>query len=96
MNMVAYQDGMFTPTPKTPIDQIKVDKSLWSWQNDRSEERVSYMLTNFDESLWEPVYINPDYFLLDGQHRLEVAKRMGLKFLDVVIENEESDDKTVQ
>jgi ParB-like chromosome segregation protein Spo0J len=32
-----------------------------------------------------PILVNTDFFLLDGQHRLQVAKKLGLKYVDVAI-----------
>jgi ParB-like chromosome segregation protein Spo0J len=33
--------------------------------------------------------VNPEFFLLDGQHRLAAAQKMKLRYLDVVIDNGE-------
>jgi ParB-like chromosome segregation protein Spo0J len=38
---------------------------------------------------WIPITVNKELYLLDGQHRLEAAKRMKLKYIDVVIQNTE-------
>jgi ParB-like chromosome segregation protein Spo0J len=32
--------------------------------------------------------INERYFLIDGQHRLMVAKKLGLKYIDAIVANE--------
>lgn len=50
---------------------------------------VFYMLVNFDRTVWEPVIINKSGLLLDGYHRVEAAKQMGLFFIDLVIEDTE-------
>ena len=47
------------------------------------------MLMNFDRDARMPITINKNYYLLDGQHRLELARQMGLSFIDVVIEDSE-------
>lgn len=74
------------PVLKFPIEKIKIDKSLFAYQNEVSQSEVLYMLMNFDRSVWMPITINKDYYLLDGQHRLEVARQMGLSFIDVIIQ----------
>jgi ParB-like chromosome segregation protein Spo0J len=38
-------------------------------------------------NFWTPITLDEEGYLLDGQHRLEAAKRMGLKYIDVVIQN---------
>jgi hypothetical protein len=74
---------------KFPIEKIKIDKSLFAYQNDVLQSDVLYMLMNFDREVWMPITINKNYYLLDGQHRLELARQMGLSFIDVIIENSE-------
>jgi hypothetical protein len=72
---------------KIPIQKIKVDKSLFSFQNDVNWNDVEYMCENFEQGAWYPVMVNPDYFLLDGQHRLAAARKMNLKYIDAVVDN---------
>jgi hypothetical protein len=76
----------FTLIEKVPLSTIKIDKRHFSWQNDVDPSQVDFILTNFNRDFWMPSLVNRDYFLLDGQHRLQVAKRMGLEFIDVVID----------
>jgi hypothetical protein len=73
---------------KVPLSKIKIDKSLFSFQNEVDPEHVNFMAKNFDIDFWMPIIVTPDYFLLDGQHRLQVAKKLGLKYIDVVIDSE--------
>jgi hypothetical protein len=54
-----------------------------------SRSRVDFIVKNFDIDFWMPILINSEYFLLDGQHRLEVAKKLGLKYIDAVIVKEQ-------
>lgn len=75
----------WTPEAKVPIDKIRIDKKYFEFRNDIDPNHVLDMLVNFDQELWMPVTVNRDYFLLDGQHRLAVAKQMCLKFVDVLI-----------
>lgn len=74
---------------KFPIEKIKIDKSLFAYQNDVSQSDVLYMLMNFDREVWMPITINKNHYLLDGQHRLALAEQLGLSFVDVVIEDSE-------
>lgn len=74
---------------RVPIEDIKIDKSLMSYPNPVYEETVQIILEHFDLDQWWPVMINEDGFLLDGQHRLEVAKRLHLQFIDTVVRNED-------
>ena len=73
---------------KVPLSKIKIDKSLFSFQNEVDPQQVDFIANNFDIDFWMPIRVDPDYFLLDGQHRLQVARRLGLKYIDVVIDNE--------
>lgn len=74
---------------KTPIEKIKVDKTLFSFQNEVNWIEVEYISKNFEIGAWFPIMVNRDFFLLDGQHRLAAAQRMKLQYLDVVIDNGE-------
>jgi hypothetical protein len=78
----------FTFVERVPLSKIKIDKSLFAWQNNVDPSKVNFIIKNFDIDFWMPVTVNPDYYLLDGQHRLKVARKMGLKYIDVVIDNE--------
>ena len=79
--------GRWTVVTKVPIDKIEIDRSLFSFQNDVNWNDVDYMISNFEQSAWFPVMVNTGYFLLDGQHRLAAAKKMQLKYIDVVIDS---------
>ena len=78
----------FTFIEKVPLSKIKIDNRLFSWQNEVDHSRVDFIVKNFNLDFWMPILINSDYFLLDGQHRLQVAKKLGLKYIDAVIDNE--------
>lgn len=82
-------NGRWIVVPKIPVEKIKIDKSLFSFQNEVNWNDVEYMSRNFEVSAWFPVMVNPDFFLLDGQHRLAAAQKMKLRYLDVVIDNGE-------
>lgn len=50
---------------------------------------VDYMVNNFYKGAWFPIMINQNYYLLDGQHRLAAAKKLHLKYIDVVIQTDD-------
>lgn len=73
---------------KVAIKKIKINRKLFAFDNSVNMDNVYYMLVNFDKYLWMPITVNKDYYLLDGQHRLALAKQLGLRYLDVIIEDE--------
>src|SRR4030067_1393406 len=83
-----FDKPYYTPQVKFPIKKLKIGYFYADKQNIFKAD-VFYMLVNFDREAWAPVLINTDYLLLDGYHRVEVAKQMGLSFVDVVIEDTE-------
>lgn len=80
--------GYCTPVIKFPIDRIKFNKKYLSYANKVSEKSVNYIVTDFHLEGWEPIFLNPKNYLIDGQHRLAAAKKMKLKFIDIVIIDE--------
>lgn len=81
--------GAWTLEERVPVTEIKIDKSLFSFQNEVSESKVDSMVKEFNIDCWIPITVNPEYFLLDGQHRLQTAKRLGLKYIDVIVFHED-------
>lgn len=73
---------------RVPLSKIKIDKRLFAHQNEVDPSQVDFIAKHFDIDFWMPIMVSPEYYLLDGQHRLQVAKRLGLKFIDVVISTE--------
>lgn len=67
-----------------PIHRIRL-KSL---RNKVDKKEVLYMLMNFNKEAWMPIIMDKDYFLTDGQHRLELARQFGIEFIDVIILDE--------
>lgn len=72
--------GMWAARDKVSIDAIKIDKNLFDFQNEVDHKQVLDMLANFDQELWSPILVNERNYLLDGQHRLQVAKQLCLKY----------------
>ncbi len=81
-----YQ-GRWVVVKKVPISQIKIDKNLFSFQNEVDLNDVDWICKEFHIGAWDPIMVNSNYFLLDGQHRLAAAKKMKLKYIDIVIDN---------
>ena len=77
----------WTPEAKVPIEKIKIDRKRLAFDNPVVMPEVSRMAANFDPELWMPIMVDKDYCLLDGQHRLAVARKLGLRYIDVVIED---------
>ena len=71
--------------PKFEISKIKIDKTRLSYANDISISEVENIAYNFHRSGWEPITIDDEFYLRDGQHRLAAAKLMGLKYIDAFI-----------
>lgn len=84
-----FRKKYWEPKVMVPISQIKINKKFFSYQNHVSELAVENIVSNFDKELWMPITVNQDFYLLDGQHRLAVAKQLGLNYIDVVIEDTE-------
>jgi hypothetical protein len=75
---------------KVPISKIKIDSRFFSYPNKVDLSEVNYIVNNFSEDAWSPILINEEFYLLDGQHRLMVAKFMKLKYIDVIIQHIEN------
>lgn len=80
-------NGEWKPVDRIPIKKIRVKKSLLSFPNEVDPAQVDDIVNNFSQEVWIPILVNQDFFLLDGQHRLAVAKKMRLKYIDVIVEN---------
>jgi len=61
------------------IDEIKINRALFDFNNKVCISSVEYMLNNFELDAWMPVTVTEKMFLLDGQHRLACAKKLGLE-----------------
>ena len=85
-NTLAKFNG-FSFEDKIAIRKIKINRKLFVFDNFVNMDNVYYMLANFDKYLWSPITVNKDYYLLDGQHRLALAKQLRLRYIDVMIED---------
>ncbi len=84
-----FDKPYWTIINKFKIDEIKIDKTLFEYNNEINSYVLDSIVSNFNLIAWIPITLNKDFFLLDGQHRLEAAKRMNLKYIDVVMQNTE-------
>lgn len=82
-----FDKPYWTPQVKVSIDRIRIDRNKFAFNNKVSTSKVFDILINFDKELWIPIMVDKEYFLLDGQHRLAVARQLGLKYVDVIIED---------
>lgn len=81
---------IFKSIEKYPINRIKVDRKKLAYANDLRESDVDLIVSEFLYEAWEPIFISEEGFLLDGQHRLAAAKKMKLKYLDVIEINQKN------
>ncbi len=80
---------------KVSIDKIRIDKNRLAFANEISDWTVNNIVNNFHLEGWEPISVDSEYYIRDGQHRLAAAKKMGLEFIDVLMLNDnlDSDNK---
>jgi hypothetical protein len=79
-------NGMWTSVDKVPIEKVRIDRSLLAHPNDVDDIEVARILVDFEKEAWTPILVDQDYCLLDGQHRLKVARMLSLKYIDVIVE----------
>lgn len=72
---------------KIPISKIKINHEADAFHKEVNTNMVLTIINQFDIDSWAPVIINKEGYLLDGQHRLIAAKKMGLKYVDVVVKD---------
>lgn len=84
----------YIPLDRIPVKKIRIDKTLLDYPNDVDENEVTYMIENFYKGAWDPIMVNENYFILDGQHRLRLAQRVGLKYIDVMMRKRKSPEIT--
>lgn len=77
----------WTPARRVSVAAIKVDKARLDFANEVSPEHVKTIIENFNIDFWYPIVLDKEGYLLDGQHRLEIARCVGLKYLDAVIQD---------
>lgn len=82
--------SFYSVREQIPISEIKVNRALFDFNNEVRHGDVDYMCSNFELDAWMPITVSEKMFLLDGQHRLACAKKLGLKYIDAVVLAEET------
>jgi len=80
-----WERGYWTAEEKVEINKIKFDKLPYVDHCKLDKEYVKGIVSDFYLEVWEPIRVNDEYVLVDGQHRIAAAKIMGLKYIDVII-----------
>ena len=88
MTVMKKYPKAFKPVNKVEINKIKINSTLFAYNNPIYNDTVDGIVNDFYIDAWEPIWVNPEMFLLDGQHRLCAAKKIGLKYIDVIIHDE--------
>ncbi|MGN0186558.1 MAG: Dam family site-specific DNA-(adenine-N6)-methyltransferase [Paludibacteraceae bacterium] len=70
---------------KVAIERIHIDKQRLDYANPIYKETVESIVHDFHIEGWEPIFVDDEYFIRDGQHRYTAAKEMGLKYIDVLV-----------
>lgn len=85
---VKYEKHMFGEDKWIDVNKIKIDIAV---QREMQESHVSKILKKFDPQAFGRLTVSPRedgyYYCSDGQHRLECAKRLGLKEVPCVVIN---------
>lgn len=83
-----YSKSMFGEEKWIPIEQIKVDISV---QRELQESHVNKILKKFDPNAFGRLTVSKRedgfYYCSDGQHRLNVARRLGFKEVPCIVIN---------
>jgi len=82
---VIKSNNCFRFLERISISRIKRRKK---YRNKPSLQEVNRIVLDFYPDAWEPVMINERFFLIDGQHRLLAARKLGLSYIDVIVVNE--------
>jgi choline kinase len=76
----------FHETPQIELIEIESVKTIEAYSEDRVNELIQKMTK--DGNWTQPIIIeNKHYLVLDGQHRIEAAKRMNIKIIPSIILN---------
>lgn len=84
-----FEKLYFTVLKHIPIKQIRIDNKYFEYPNEVNDSNVIFMVQHFRRSAWMPITLNSELYLLDGQHRIAAARKLGLKYIDAVICNVE-------
>ena len=88
---IKYTKEMFGEDAWIPVEKLKIDIRV---QRELQETHVTKLLGKFDPSAFGRLSVNLRedgfYYVSDGQHRLEIAKRLGLSEVPCVVNRLES------
>lgn len=84
-DMYTQYPAIYRVIEKFPIGKIRRRKL----RNEVDHKEVLYMLTNFYHEAWAPIVIDKKNYLVDGQHRLTVATQFCMRYIDVVVKDEQ-------
>jgi ParB-like nuclease domain len=73
---------------KVLLDDIKLPENSLESRDWIDKETINNIVNDFYPSGWEAVRVNPKMEILDGYHRLVAAKKLGLKYIDIIIDYE--------
>jgi ParB-like nuclease family protein len=82
---------IFQLVRRLPVKEIKYNKARFP--NRLDSIQVKEIVQGFYPDAWEPLWIDPQNNLTDGQHRFHAAKEMGIRFVDVIVYNEELNER---
>jgi len=76
-----------------PIDKLKAN----SWNPNVMDEETMRLtrLSMTEEGFSDPIDVDPDGTILDGEHRWLIAKELGLKEIPVFVKNRAGDDAVI-
>lgn len=90
-NPIKYTKEMFGEDAWIPVDKLRIDMRV---QRELQETHVTRLLRKFDPGAFGRISVNLRedgfYYVSDGQHRLELAKRLGLNEVPCVVNKLES------
>ena len=89
LKQIYTRHAEWSAVDKVPVSRIRIDARLFSFPNPVYQDAVKAIVESFDLDQWTPLLVNEDLYLLDGQHRLQAAVNMGLKYIDVIVQHVE-------
>jgi ParB-like nuclease domain len=73
---------------KVEIEKIKLPEDPLENRDLIDKGRIENIVENFHPFGWGPIRVNPNMEVLDGYHRVVSAQKLGLKYLDIIIDYE--------
>jgi len=73
---------------KVEIEKIKLPQNPLKTRDWLDKETMNNIVNNFYPSAWGAVRVSPKMEVLDGYHQVIAAQKLGLKYLDIIIDYE--------